>query len=239
MPFDSDTKSRMFTRCGRLCCLCLRQCGTNIEAAHIIDEATGGSNEEDNGIPLCFDCHQEVGAYNDKHPRGNKFGPKELRGRRDRVYQLVESGMIYSPTPAKVRNPGVMDRSAKKKRQAPNRKSKLGQMKLQSSNYCIVGPTVAQVITAIDNLDHRIWDEAYVILIDGSFKNAFVQACREQTQLYRAEYRDGNSQRQFRSSNVMSLETTKLFFLAYLRQDDSFKHAIAWDDVTAQVTRLH
>lgn len=94
MPFDSAVKTTMFTRCNRLCCLCFQQCGINIEAAHIIDEAAGGSNDEDNGIPLCFDCHQEIGSYNDRHPRGNKFRPDELRARRDRVYARVADGRI-------------------------------------------------------------------------------------------------------------------------------------------------
>lgn len=92
MPFDPAVKSRMFTRCIRRCCLCFKQCGINIEAAHIVDEAAGGSNDEDNGIPLCFDCHQEIGSYNDRHPRGNKFRPEELRARRDQVYKLVAEG---------------------------------------------------------------------------------------------------------------------------------------------------
>jgi len=96
MPFEIDTKTEMFIRCGRLCCLCLKQCGTNIEAAHIIDESEGGSADASNGIPVCFDCHQEFPAYSDKHPKGNKFRPKELIARRDRVYQLVESGAIYA-----------------------------------------------------------------------------------------------------------------------------------------------
>lgn len=86
----------MFIRCARLCCLCLRQCGTNIEAAHIIDETRGGLDDADNGIPVCLDCHQEIGAYNDGHPKGNKFRPQELKARRNRVYHLVESGIIYA-----------------------------------------------------------------------------------------------------------------------------------------------
>jgi hypothetical protein len=94
MPFSPEVKTRMFARCMRHCCLCRKQCGTNIEAAHIIDEAAGGSNEEDNGIPLCFDCHQEVGAYRDSHPKGNKFRPEELRQRRDAVYELVRTGRL-------------------------------------------------------------------------------------------------------------------------------------------------
>jgi hypothetical protein len=98
MPFNPDTKARMFIKCARLCCLCLKQCGTNIEAAHIHDESKGGSNDESNGIPLCFDCHQEIGAYNKDHPKGNKFSQQELIARRDRIYALVESGVIFAQT---------------------------------------------------------------------------------------------------------------------------------------------
>jgi len=86
----------MFIRCGRLCPLCLKQCGTNMEAAHIISEKEGGSDDADNGIPVCFDCHQEIGSYNDDHPKGNKFRPEELKARRDRLYNLVETGVIYA-----------------------------------------------------------------------------------------------------------------------------------------------
>lgn len=96
MPFNPETKARMFTRCSRLCCLCLKQCGTNIEAAHILDESKGGSNDEGNGIPICFDCHTEIGHYSISHPKGNKFTPMELTERRDRVYKLVESGAMYA-----------------------------------------------------------------------------------------------------------------------------------------------
>lgn len=94
MPFSPDVKTRMFARCMRHCCLCRKQCGTNIEAAHIIDEAAGGPNDEGNGIPVCLDCHQEIGAYRDSHPKGNKFRPDELRARREKVYELVQSGQL-------------------------------------------------------------------------------------------------------------------------------------------------
>src|SRR5437879_760339 len=86
MPFSPEVKSRMFARCMRHCCLCRKQCGTNIEAAHIIDEAAGGMNDEENGIPLCFDCHQEIGAYRDSHPKGNKSNePLAVHGSACRV----------------------------------------------------------------------------------------------------------------------------------------------------------
>lgn len=67
-----------------------------MEAAHIISEKDGGSDDADNGIPVCFDCHEEIGSYNDNHPKGNKTRPEELRARRDRLYNLVETGVIYA-----------------------------------------------------------------------------------------------------------------------------------------------
>src|SRR5947209_7059047 len=99
MPFAADVKMKMFIRCHRRCCLCLKQCGINMEAAHIIDESEGGPNDEENGIPVCFDCHQEIGSYNNKHPKGNKIRPEEIRARRNRVYTLVEEGKLDMLTP--------------------------------------------------------------------------------------------------------------------------------------------
>lgn len=96
MPFDQNTKARMFIKSARICCLCHKQCGVNIEAAHIVDESKGGTNDDDNGIPLCFDCHQEIGGYRDDHPKGNKFSQLELKSRRDKVYSLVDNGVLQA-----------------------------------------------------------------------------------------------------------------------------------------------
>ena len=96
MSFNKDTKARMFVRCARICCLCFKQCGTNIEAAHVISETDGGPNTDDNGIPVCMDCHTEIGHYDPHHPKGNKFTPEELMSRRDQVYRLVESGVLQA-----------------------------------------------------------------------------------------------------------------------------------------------
>lgn len=96
MPFTAEVKAEMFIKCSRICCLCLKQCGTNIEAHHIHEEAKGGPNTADNGIPVCFDCHQEIGAYNKDHPKGNKFSEKELKGRRNKLFKLVDSGTLQA-----------------------------------------------------------------------------------------------------------------------------------------------
>ena len=96
MSFPQDVKARIFVRSARICALCYKQCGTNIEAAHIVAEADGGTNDDDNAIPLCFDCHQEIGAYDPRHPRGNKFSDVELKARRDQLYQLVDTGTLQA-----------------------------------------------------------------------------------------------------------------------------------------------
>jgi hypothetical protein len=216
MPFDSAVKTRMFIRCSRICCLCLKQCGINIEAAHIIDEAAGGSNNEENGIPLCFDCHQEVGSYNDRHPRGNKIRPEELRARRDRVYALVAEGRIEILRPVNL--PRLFDR----------------RVAIKTSNRFVENPSVAEVLIAIDKLDHQNWDDAFLILEDRAWENAFVQACQEPTGLYWVEYRDGATQLQYRSTRQVSVEAVKLIFLSYMRLgDELMRHGVKWDEVTS------
>lgn len=218
MPFDVAVKTSMFIRCNRWCCLCLKQCGINIEAAHIDDEAAGGSNDEDNGIPLCFDCHQEIGSYNVKHPRGNKIRPEELRARRDRVYALVHDGKLDTLLPANLSR--LFDR----------------RLELKTSRKTIVNPTVAEVLVAIGKLDCRDWDDAFLILSDCAWENAFVQVCQEKTRLYMAEYRDGATELQYRSKKQLTIEAVKLMFLTYMqRGDELLRCAIEWNDITAKL----
>lgn len=54
-----------------------------------------GPNTEENGIPLCFDCHAEVKAYDPKHPKGRKFTPSELKRHRDQWFAMW-SGSSFS-----------------------------------------------------------------------------------------------------------------------------------------------
>lgn len=74
-------------KCGRRCCLCHLPAGGKMEIHHIVQRADGGDESIENGIPLCFNCHAEVGHYNVEHPKGTKFTSKELRGHRDRWFE--------------------------------------------------------------------------------------------------------------------------------------------------------
>ena len=50
-----------------------------MELDHMIPKSEAGPDTIENAIPVCFECHAEIHAYNDKHPRGRKFRPSELK----------------------------------------------------------------------------------------------------------------------------------------------------------------
>ena len=112
MGFPSDVRTKVLIRSARICCLCFKQCGTKIEVHHIVQEADGGPNTEANALPVCFDCHAEVGSYNPRHPKGTKYRDEELRTRRDNVYKLVESGALLALILVKRLPANTADKSA-------------------------------------------------------------------------------------------------------------------------------
>jgi len=94
MPFPPKMKTESLARSGRRCCICLRFKGVKVEVHHIVPEAISHDNSLENSITLCFDCHAEVGHYNPKHPKGNKFTPEELKKHRDRLWDLITRGKV-------------------------------------------------------------------------------------------------------------------------------------------------
>jgi hypothetical protein len=61
-----------------------------IETDHIIPSNEGGTDEIENAIPVCFECHAEIHSYNDSHPRGRKFLPDELRFHKRQWLKICE-----------------------------------------------------------------------------------------------------------------------------------------------------
>src|SRR5579864_6619320 len=91
MSFPPAVKERAMLACERHCCICREPKWTKIECHHIVPEGGSGDNTFENCIPLCFDCHAEVGGYNPKHPRGTKYSAEELRQIRDLWYEEIKN----------------------------------------------------------------------------------------------------------------------------------------------------
>lgn len=89
MAFTDTTAREVLVRSGRCCCICHRFCGTKIELHHIIPIEQRGDDSLENCIPVCFDCHADIGHYNDKHPRGRKYTSGELRAHKDHWFARV------------------------------------------------------------------------------------------------------------------------------------------------------
>src|SRR5258708_29629332 len=90
MPFSRDAVSILLSQCHRRCCICHRFCGVKIETDHIIPIESDGSDDIGNAIPVCFECHAEIHSYNDKHPRGRKFLPEELRYHKEQWLKICK-----------------------------------------------------------------------------------------------------------------------------------------------------
>jgi hypothetical protein len=88
LAFNRNEVEELLKKCHRRCCICHRFCGVKMETDHINPKAESGDDSIDNAIPLCFDCHAEIHSYNDKHARGRKYTPGELRGHRDQWLKI-------------------------------------------------------------------------------------------------------------------------------------------------------
>jgi hypothetical protein len=100
MAFIRDEVSELLSQCHRRCCICHRFCGVKIETDHITPVESGGSDDIENAIPVCFECHAEIHSYNDKHPRGRKFHPQELRSHKDQWLKICSERpeLLIAPT---------------------------------------------------------------------------------------------------------------------------------------------
>ncbi len=78
-------------RCGRRCCVCRRFRPTKLQVHHILEQSKGGTDEEDNLMPICLICHSDVHSH---VPFTRRFTLEELKGHRDALFRAVEEGRL-------------------------------------------------------------------------------------------------------------------------------------------------
>jgi len=89
--FSEGDKLKCLLWSDRHCCLCDKACGPDIEIHHIDPK---GGIDIDNAIPLCYDCHAKILAYNRLHPRGTRYRPTELKVRREQIYEKYTRHLV-------------------------------------------------------------------------------------------------------------------------------------------------
>lgn len=92
MSFPPAVAEAALVKCGRCCCICHRFCGTKIELHHIKQKVYGGEDTLENCIPLCFDCHADMGKADPMHPKGRHYTETELIMQRDSWFERVKNG---------------------------------------------------------------------------------------------------------------------------------------------------
>ena len=111
MTFPNEIAEKVLVDCKRSCAICHKFCGTRIEIHHIKPVSEGGAGSYENSIPLCFDCHSDVKAYNEKHPKGKKYTESELIRHRTNWYDIVKSGQenVELELPPQVNDPAFRE----------------------------------------------------------------------------------------------------------------------------------
>ena len=98
MGFSEKVQTDALVACGRCCCICHKFCGTKINLHHIVQRADGGNDSFENCIPLCLDCHEDMGKPDSYHSTGKHYSPKELAMHRDSWYAQVKQSTINTNT---------------------------------------------------------------------------------------------------------------------------------------------
>ncbi|CDH33221.1 HNH endonuclease [Xenorhabdus bovienii] len=83
--------AKILVNCARHCSLCRQFVPLNIQVHHIVEQCNGGTHEEDNLIPVCANCHT---AIHTRMGMTKNFSKRELKGHRDKVYEMVEKGLL-------------------------------------------------------------------------------------------------------------------------------------------------
>jgi hypothetical protein len=90
MPFSEEIRIRVKKQADFTCCWCNNR-DNKVDVHHIVPQANGGPDTEDNAAPLCGSCHDKFGNNPDLR--------KEIKSRRDHWYEICQKRLefVWSP----------------------------------------------------------------------------------------------------------------------------------------------
>ncbi|MFD4820874.1 HNH endonuclease signature motif containing protein [Peribacillus butanolivorans] len=96
MSISEEVAAEVLSKSARHCCICRNYLPLAIQVHHIKEKHEGGSDDFDNLIPVCIQCHANIHTFS-KMTRN--FTEKELKKSRDTVYEMVSMGKLPGTKP--------------------------------------------------------------------------------------------------------------------------------------------
>ncbi len=95
MGFKQEEAEKLLADTGRKCCICGRLHGVQLH--HIRPREEGGSDNIDNAIPLCPNCHDEVHSHHASGRVTRGYTSQELKLHRKRTIEQSKKEGQWSP----------------------------------------------------------------------------------------------------------------------------------------------
>lgn len=95
MAFDQGEADNLLAQTGRRCCICKRLHGVQLH--HITPREEGGSDDIENAIPLCPNCHDEVHIGYASGRVTRRYTSGELKQHRQMTIQQAQNAAQWQP----------------------------------------------------------------------------------------------------------------------------------------------
>jgi hypothetical protein len=95
MAFKQEEVEQLLADTGRRCCLCATL--HKVQIHHIVAKEEGGTDDIDNAIPLCPNCHDEVHGRYTYGRTTRTYTPRELKLHRERAIERARKEASWAP----------------------------------------------------------------------------------------------------------------------------------------------
>jgi len=97
MAFRKKEIDELLVKTGHVCCIGRNRCPSSVSVHHIVPTSEGGTDDIDNAIPLCPNCHDAVHGSKASGRTTRAYTPKELKRHREETCKMVAAGRMPEP----------------------------------------------------------------------------------------------------------------------------------------------